>query len=85
MKNVLTDEYFLDNGHPIKCPFCECEIIKSAVKDYIDVGVGRGIPCEEEFYCGNEECEETIGYWAYGSYEPCFLESVAVPPKMFKI
>lgn len=65
--------YFAEDGGPIRCVHCGSTEQLVCVTDSIDVGVGGGgIPCEEEYRCGN--CGEVIAYWAHGFFEPAFAE-----------
>lgn len=58
----------MSDSIPTVCPHCGSTRIAERPKDYIDVGVGPGIKCEAEIYCGS--CLKELGYWAYGSYLP---------------
>lgn len=58
----------MSDAIPSTCPHCGSTRIAERPKDYIDVGVGPGIKCEAEIYCG--ACKTELGYWAYGSYLP---------------
>lgn len=71
----LRAEYFTPEGCPSRCMHCGSHDISVKVTDSIDVGVGGGgIPCEEEHHCTN--CGETLGQWAYGSFNPAFPETL---------
>lgn len=74
-ENPLRHQFFTEEGTPFRCPHCGSEDISSVTVDSIDVGVGGGgISCEEEYTCKN--CGETVGYWAYGGFDPGFPEMV---------
>ena len=55
----------------LRCPSCRAPIdldsCKHRTTDSLDVGVGPGMPLEQEVVC---ECGKVVGYWAYGFYEP---------------
>lgn len=53
------------DGACIKCPNCKSTEINQHVVDSIN-----GYASEIEEYCNN--CKKRVGYWAYGSYDPCF-------------
>lgn len=87
MNKNLSNEYYEEDGFPIKCPHCDGERFEQTVMDSIDVGVGTGYPCEIRYWCSNPECEEEVQYWAYGHFDPCFAEGLDVcgSPKMYEI
>ena len=68
---VSHDGCYDEDGAPIKCWKCGAEKITEKVTDTLDVGVGRGVMMEFECICG--QCGERVGYWAHGSYDPCFM------------
>ncbi len=59
-------DYYDDECRPIKCMNCESTEIKSIVKD-----ITAGTICEKEYSCFC--CGAIIGYWAYGSFDPCYV------------
>lgn len=67
MVRLITDCYDKD-GRPIKCWKCGCTEQREVTRGIIDVLDGRGPVCEFEVFCAS--CNESIGYWAYGYYEP---------------
>ena len=61
-------KYFSDNGEPIKCTICGTngKEFKQIIKDTLD----GYIVLEYELLCPT--CNESVGYWAYGSFDPCY-------------
>ena len=72
----VSHDCYDESGAPIKCFKCGCEEINERVTDTLDVGVGRGITMEFECICAR--CDERVGYWAHGSYDPCFMMANAL-------
>ena len=56
-------EYYSPDFDPVMCPFCNCIDIVEEVRDQIDSTV-----TERSYSC--HDCEEDLGYWAYGSFSP---------------
>lgn len=59
-------DYFNENGEPIRCLLCGGTHIHRRVTDSQDYMV-----LEEEYVCAN--CQQRVGYWAYGYFDPCFF------------
>ena len=71
----LSDHYYED-GSPKKCWKCGCEEIKSIDRDWIAVlDNGTGPITEYESRCA--ACNELLGYWAYGYFDPAFMQNPA--------
>lgn len=56
--------YHIDSK-PHTCKYCEGIYFKSKVKGY-----EAGSVSEYEVYCSS--CDNLVGYWAYGHFDPCF-------------
>ena len=69
MNQNLSDEYYTDDGCPIKCFTCDAINIKSRTVDII-----ANCVCETAYYC--DDCGEDLGYWAYGSFNPYYKEGI---------
>lgn len=52
-----------------RCPHCGGTDFDEHVLDRIDGYMTA--PCEQEIKCSF--CHETVGYWAYGAFDPCFM------------
>jgi DNA-directed RNA polymerase subunit RPC12/RpoP len=63
---------YADDGSPIKCPECGHAEFTEKMRDFIDFGVGAGPATEIEYFCG--ACGESVAYWAYGSFDPAYLD-----------
>lgn len=64
--------YFYSDNSPKQCTHCNSSKIDSTVTEWLDVGFGNcGPTSEEEYYC--KKCNNIVGYWAYGYFDPCFM------------
>ena len=63
---------YADDGSPIKCPECGHAEFTEKMRDFIDFGVGAGPATEIEYFCGS--CGESVAYWAYGGFDPAYLD-----------
>ena len=63
---------YADDGSPIKCPECGHAEFTEKMRDFIGFGVGAGPATEIEYFCG--ACGESVAYWAYGSFDPAYLD-----------
>lgn len=77
-KHIIDSNHYLsiegcyaDDGSPIKCPECGHTEFTEKMRDFIDFGVGAGPVTEIEYFCGS--CGESVAYWAYGSFDPAYL------------
>ena len=69
-------DYYREDASPIKCWKCGCEKIKSIDRDWIAVlDNGTGPTTEYESRCA--ACNELLGYWAYGYFDPSFVQNPA--------
>ena len=67
MNKHFDSEHYYPDGCPKKCKHCGIPDVFSKVEAYeCD---GSDVP-EASLYC--EGCNTLIGYWVYGSYDPCF-------------
>ncbi len=55
-----------DRGEPLACPWCGPVRIEEVITSRIE-----HLPCEWECVCS--QCRRVIGYYAYGSFDPCFM------------
>ena len=53
--------YITHKGDIIKCPECGSTALTEITTDTIN-----NITCEADIYC--VECDNYVGYWAYGNY-----------------
>lgn len=53
---------------PLKCTKCGSTDIDEITKDTINM-------IRSEFECVCKQCNQCLGYWAYGSYDPCYYMS----------
>ncbi len=65
-------EFYHEDGYPKKCRSCGHTEFKDVVRDFIDVYEGRGPATEIEYFCAN--CNEPAAYWAYGYFDPVYLD-----------
>lgn len=70
-KGYIEDEYTLDNGFVhsgdiTHCPYCENKVKRKNIysEGYFEV--------EYDYYC--ENCNKTLGHYAYGNYEYDFVD-----------
>lgn len=63
MKECQINEYYLDDGFPIKCWHCQSNDIRSDIKDIL-----THIISEQEYICNS--CGSDLAYWAYGYFDP---------------
>lgn len=68
------NEFYHEDGAPKKCRSCGHTEFKERVRDFIDVFEGRGPITEVEYLCGN--CNSSVAYWAYGYFDPAYLEYI---------
>jgi hypothetical protein len=61
---MLSDYYGEDDG-PIKCYHCDSTDI-----DHITRDITANVISEYSCVCQN--CQQVIGYWAFGYYDPSF-------------
>jgi hypothetical protein len=64
---MFINRYYDEDGAPKRCPHCGCTVIYEETKEIIQGHVA-------EFRCECCACDEEIGYWAYGSYNPMYKE-----------
>lgn len=57
------NEYYYDNGAPIKCPCCEGDWFYDKIRVEMDY-----YTMEYEIFC--VWCHESLAYWAYGCFMP---------------
>ena len=69
--NKVAAHYFNEDCSPIKCPKCDSIKINEKILGMIDLFQGIGPVCETEYIC---ECGECVGHWAYGCWNPQFLD-----------
>lgn len=63
----MDGEYYTEEGEPIKCCYCDCEHLYEMTKDIVQHTVAEyAIVCHS--------CNEVVGYWAYGYFDPFFKE-----------
>lgn len=67
-------------GKCVKCPNCASVDFKEYVLDRIDGYMTQ--PCETEIRCA--KCHEQVNYWAYGSFDPCFMFQDKSLPALFQ-
>ena len=61
-----------EDGTPHTCWACGSKDIKHVTTNIVPVlDNGTGPECEFKKVCGN--CDTTLAYWAYGSYDPAFM------------
>ena len=70
------NDWYTEDGQPIKCWKCGCTEQREVVISMVDVFQGMGPVCEYEVFCA--VCGESIGYWAYGSFDPGYMANL--PP-----
>lgn len=58
--------YYAEDGEPLRCRKCDSWHYSNH-KEYTVDSI-NGIACEVEIRCLH--CDNPIGYWAYGSYQP---------------
>ena len=61
MENI--DEFYEEDGKPVKCPNCISSSLSFITKETID-----GTISQCEIKCAL--CNKELGYWAYGYYNP---------------
>ena len=66
------EDCYAADGTPIKCPECGHTEFNEKMRDFIDFGVGAGPATEVEYFCG--ACDVSVAYWAYGSFDPAYLD-----------
>ena len=59
----MKSKYYAPDGRPIGCHHCGCRILKEEIMQ-----IDQNTVSEFKVTC--EKCKETVGYWAYGSYDP---------------
>ncbi len=65
-RTLLAKWYFNDDHSPKRCTHCGCKHFVTNPKEFINRRVA-----EEEHTC--LRCNKVAGYWAYGSFDPCFV------------
>lgn len=65
--------FWWQSGRPKRCSCCMGKVIVEEVRDYLDVGVGQGIPMEIEYLCNN--CGKSCAYWAHGDFDPYYVDA----------
>lgn len=60
------NEYYKDDGTPLRCRHCLSDNLISVTKCEIN-----GTICEFAVDCNH--CGKNVGYWAYGYYDPSYL------------
>lgn len=63
------DKYWYRDGQAKRCYVCISPRVKTNVVGLIDGYMSE--VCEYEEVC--EKCGTRLAYWAYGSYDPCWL------------
>ena len=64
---MFIDRYYDKDGGPKRCIYCGSTTIYEETKEIVQNHVA-------EFRCECCSCQETIGYWAYGGYDPMYRE-----------
>jgi hypothetical protein len=59
---------YTEDGCPVICVHCGSARIAESARDYLN-----GIPCETAYVC--TDCGNTVGYWAYGNFDPGYREA----------
>jgi len=67
--SMRPEDYYGEDGKPIKCTCCNGNTFYSVSKDDLN-----GQVTEYEIICST--CDETVGYWAYGSFDPSFMNNI---------
>lgn len=65
-RGLLSKLYFNKDNSPIRCTQCS-----SKSKEFITIDTIDYVLCESEVKCG--KCGSSLGYWAYGYYDPAYL------------
>lgn len=60
--------YYNEEGKPLVCPFCDCGKIDEHI-----VGLINNDVCEIDYKCS--KCGKRVGFWAYGSYDPDYMDT----------
>jgi hypothetical protein len=71
-----SQDCYTENGAPVKCWKCGGTKQREEVRSMVDVLYGQGPVCEYEVFCA--ECGTAIGYWAYGSFDPSYMQECAM-------
>jgi hypothetical protein len=62
----VAKRFFYDvDGGPKRCTKCGCREFGALVKESIN-----GIAAEQDYIC--KDCGATVGFWAYGYFDPQF-------------
>lgn len=65
---MKTSDYFKTDGTPIKCTKCGSKNLNDLSKYE-----SSGIIIEMDILCS--DCDEVLGYWAYGSWDSNFMDA----------
>ena len=65
-RKLTRRRYFNKDHSPRRCVRCGCQQINSRV-----ISVDGGTASEISYYCFL--CDRRLGYYAYGSFDPCFI------------
>jgi len=60
-------EYYTEEGEPIRCVFCESIRIDYRTKEIV-----ANVVAELQYFCC--DCNEEVGYWAYGYFDPKYKQ-----------
>lgn len=63
--------FYAKDGQPIKCFKCGSDKLEDVIKD-----CDRG--CVYESECNCTSCGQSLGYWAYGSWDDGYLRDIGV-------
>lgn len=66
----MKEEYYKEDGQPIKCFSCGSTNIEEKIVSSINYTA-----CEVRYDCG--DCGEDVGYWAYGYFDPQYAKYFA--------
>lgn len=68
---MTQSDCYYEDGAPKMCWHCGHTEFNDITRDFIDFGVPGGGPATEvEYKC--KSCDQTVAYWAYGSFDPSY-------------
>lgn len=69
-------DYYDEDGSPKRCYKCGCVEFTSKCRSMLAVlDNGTGPELETEYFCAS--CGVSVAYWAYGSFDPGYLNPPA--------